>query len=228
MSKLKSLSVNSLQLKIIGFVMTMIGALGIVFFSAEEQQMTRLILEFISYPAIAIFTFLLVEGFRHTAITRKYAFGLIAAAVVTEPFYDYACIGSWMNYGSANGQNFLFTLVLCLVILIFLQNAERSEKFKVFMIVSLLLVIPFWALLSNVRFSGIAMYLTAIFYLLREKPLARNIVAAVVCTVLKVTGGISILLIRGYNQERGSYPKYLFYALYPAMWIVLAMIKLFA
>ena len=222
------LNFNSLQLKLIGFVMTLIGALGIVVFSGEEQQMTRLILEFISYPAIAIFTFLLVEGFRHTASTRKYAFGLIAAAVITEPFYDYACIGSWMDYGSANGQNFLFSLVLCLVILIFLQSAQNSEKFKAFMTVSLLLALPFWALLSNARFSGIAMYLTAIFYLLREKPVARDIVAAVVGTVLKVTGGVSVLLTRGYNQERGSYPKYLFYALYPAMWIILAMIKLFA
>ena len=228
MTKRKTLSLNSLQLKLIGFVMTLIGALGIVFFSGEEQQMTRLILEFISYPAIAIFTFLLVEGFRHTASTRKYAFGLIAAAVITEPFYDYACIGSWMDYGSANGQNFLFSLVLCLVILIFLQSAQNSEKFKAFMTVSLLLALPFWALLSNARFSGIAMYLTAIFYLLREKPVARDIVAAVVGTVLKVTGGVSVLLTRGYNQERGSYPKYLFYALYPAMWIILAMIKLFA
>ena len=115
-----------------------------------------------------------------------------------------------------------------MVILIFLQSAQNSEKFKAFMTVSLLLALPFWALLSNARFSGIAMYLTAIFYLLREKPVARDIVAAVVGTVLKVTGGVSILLTRGYNQERGSYPKYLFYALYPAMWIILAMIKLFA
>ena len=228
MSKLKSLSFNSFQLKGIGFVMSLFGALGIVFFSGEEQQMTRLILEFISYPAIAIFTFLLVEGYCHTGSVRRYAFGIASAAIITEPFYDYACIGSWMDYGSANGQNFLFGLLMCLVILVFLQSAEQSKKFKGFMLVSLLVVLPFWSMLTNIRFSGVAMYLTAIFYLLREKPRARDITAAVVGTVLKVTGGFSALLIHGYNKERGTYPKYLFYALYPAMWIVLAMIKLFA
>ena len=118
-------------------------------------------------------------------------------------------------------------LLMCLVILVFLQSAEQSKKFKGFMLVSLLVVLPFWSMLTNIRFSGIAMYMTAIFYLLREKPKARDITAAVVGTVLKVTGGVSVLLTRGYNQERGSYPKYLFYALYPTMWIVLTLVKLF-
>lgn len=228
MSKLKSLNLNSLQLKAIGCVMTLVGAVAITFFSGEDQQVIRLILEFISYPAIAIFTFLLVEGYEHTDDRRKYTLSLAVAALMAEPFYDYACIGKWLDYGASNGQNFLFALLMCQLILVFLKSAERSEKLKVFLIVSLLLAVPFWAMLFNIRFSGIAMILTAVFYLLREKEVARDITAAAVGTVLKVTGGLSALLIHGYNGERGSYPKYLFYALYPAMWMVLALVKFFA
>lgn len=228
MSKLQTLNFNSLQLKWIGYAMTIFGAVGITFFSGEGQEVTRLILEFISYPAIAIFVFLMVEGYEHTEDRRKYTLQLVLAAVAAEPFYDYACIGKWLDYGSANGQNFLFALLMCQLILVFLESAERSEKFKVFMIVSLFLAIPFWAMLTNIRFSGIAMILTAVFYLLREKPKARDITALAVGTVLKVTGGLSALLIHGYNGERGRYSKHLFYGVYPAMWLILALVKLFA
>ena len=227
MNKLKSLTFNSLQLKIIGYAMTLIGAVGITFFSGEGQETIRLILEFISYPAIAIFAFLMVEGYQNTEDRKKYKLQLALAAVAAEPFYDYACIGSWLDYGSSNGQNFLFALLMCQLILMFLETVERSEKFKAFMLVSLFLAMPFWAMLTNIRFCGVAMVLTAVFYLLREKPKARDITAAAVGTVLKVTGGLSALLIHGYNKERGSYSKYLFYAIYPAMWIVLALVKLF-
>ena len=86
----------------------------------------------------------------------------------------------------------------------------------------------FWALLTNVRFSGVAMIFTAVFYALRTKPRARNIVSFLVGTVLKLTGGLSIPLLMKYNGQRGSYNKYLFYAAYPAMWMILAVIKFFA
>lgn len=227
MSKLKNLNLNSLQLKLMGYVMTLVGAVGIVFFSGEGQEMIRLILEFISYPAIAIFVFLLVEGYEHTEYRRRYTVQLVLAAVAAEPFYDYACIGKWLDFGAANGQNFLFALLMCQLIIVFLKTAERSKKFKVFMVFSLLLAIPFWSALFNVRFSGIAMILTVVFYLLREKPKSRDITALAVGTVLKVTGGLSALLIHGYNGQRGDYAKYLFYGLYPAMWLILAMVKYF-
>lgn len=208
--------------------MTLFGAVGITFFSGEGQETIRLVLEFISYPAIAIFAFLLVQGYEHTDDRRKYTLQLALSAVAAEPFYDYACIGKWLDYNAANGQNFLFALLMCQLILVFLKTAERSEKFKGFMIVSLFLAIPFWAMLSNIRFSGIAMILAAVFYLLRKNPKAMLITTLVVGTVLKVTGGLSALLIHRYNGEQGNYSKYLFYALYPVMWVVLALIKLFA
>lgn len=226
MKKNASFSVNSLQLKIIGFVLTLVGAVGITFFSGEGQEMTRLILEFISYPAVAIFAFLLAEGCRKTRDLKRYAIGLVMAAVAAEPFYDYACLGIWLDFGSANGQNFLFALLLCMLVMVFLQTALASEKWKWLMVGSLVLAVPFWAVITNVRFCGLAMLLTIVFGLLREKPKARLYVTLAVGTVLKVTAGLSALLLQFYNGERGNYPKYLFYALYPAMWAVLAMIKL--
>lgn len=228
MNKLKSLFFDSLQLKLIGFVMTLIGAIGITFFSGEGQETVRLILEFISYPAIGIFAFLLVEGHQKSNDLKHYNIALLVAAIAAEPFYDYASIGSWLNYGAANGQNFLFALLMCQFVVLLLRTAEASEKWKTLMLFSIFPAIPFWAMLTNVRFSGIAMIFAALFYLLRSKPRARNISVFAVGTVLKVTGGLSVPLVMKYSGERGSYNKYLFYGLYPAMWMVLALIKFFA
>ena len=158
------LNFNSLQLKLMGYAMTLFGAVGIVFFSGEGQETIRLILEFISYPAIAIFVFLLVDGYERTEDKKKYKLQLALAAIAAEPFYDFACIGKWLDYGAANGQNFLFALLLCQLIIVFLKTAEQSVRFKNFMIVCLVLAIPFWAMLLNIRFSGIAMVLTVVFY----------------------------------------------------------------
>lgn len=227
MNKLKSMMFDSRQLKLIGLAMTLIGAVGITFFSGAGQETIRLILEFISYPAIAIFAYLVVEGHQKTDNLRKYNIALLLCAIATEPFYDYACIGSWLDYGSANGQNFLFALLLCQFVILLLRTAEASENWKKLMIVSIFPAIPFWAMLSNVRFSGVAMLFTALFYLLRMKPRARNISVFAVGTVLKVTGGLGVPLVMKYSGQRGSYNKYLFYAAYPAMWMILAMIKFF-
>ena len=173
MNKLKSMMFDSLQLKLIGLAMTLIGAVGITFFSGAGQETIRLNLEFISYPAIAIFAYLVVEGHQKTENLRKYNIALLLCAIATEPFYDYACIGSWLDYGSANGQNFLFALLLCQFVILLLRTAEASENWKKLMIVSIFPAIPFWAMLSNVRFSGVAMLFTALFYLLRMKPRRR-------------------------------------------------------
>ena len=112
-------------------------------------------------------------------------------------------------------------------VMVLLRTAEQSEKWKGFMVFSLVAAIPFWAMITNVRFSGIAMIMTVIFYMLREKPRARLYTALAVGTVLKVTGGLSAVLIHKYSGQRGEYPKYLFYGLYPALWAVLAVVKMF-
>lgn len=225
MTKQKKYTLDSMQMKLIGLALTLVGAVGISFFSSEEQQTARLILEFISYPAIGIFVFLLVEGWQKTGSLKHYALGLALAAVATEPFYDYACIGQWLNYGEANGQNFLFALLLCLFVLELLRAAEQSKKWKGFLIFSLVMAIPFWALLTNIRFSGIAMLLTIIFQVLREKPKARFYTALIAGTAFKVTGGLCAIAVHMYNGERGSYNKYLLYGAYPALWAILAVIK---
>ena len=110
-------TLDSMQLKLIGLVLTLVEAVALTFFSGEEHRTISNILQFISFPAIGIFVFLLVEGWHYTENLRRYTLGIALAAAAAEPFYDYACIGKWLNYGEGNGQNFLFTLLLCLFVL---------------------------------------------------------------------------------------------------------------
>ena len=227
MTKQRKYTLDSMQLKLIGIALTLVEAVALNFFSGEAQRTICNILQFISYPAIGIFVFLLVEGWHNTGSLKRYALGLALAAVAAEPFYDYACIGSWLNYGASNGQNFLFSLLLCLFVLELLRAAEQSQKWKGFMIVSLILAIPFWAIMTNFHLSGIAMLLTVIFRLLREKPKARFYTALIAGTAFKLTGGLCAIPVHMYSGHRGAYNKYLFYGLYPVMWAVLAAVKLF-
>lgn len=228
MTQKRKYTLDSMQLKLIGFALTLVEAVALTFFSGEENSTICTVLQFISYPAIGIFVFLLVEGWHHTENLKHYALGLGLAAVAAEPFYDYACIGRWLNYGEANGQNFLFSLLLCLFVLELLRSAEQSQKWKAFMIVSLVLAIPFWAIMTNFHLSGIAMLLTIVFQLLRDKPKARLYTALIAGTAFKITGGLCAIPVHMYSGQRGGYNKYLFYGLYPAMWAILAMIKFFA
>lgn len=221
-------TLDSMQLKLIGLALALVEAIALTFFSGEDRQIIRQILQFISYPAIGIMVFLLVEGWQHTANRKNYVLGLTLAAVAAEPFYDYACIGQWLNYGQANGQNFLFSLLLCLFVLKLLSAVEAAGKWKHFMIASLILAIPFWAMMTNFHLSGIAMLLTVIFRLLQDKPKARFYTALIAGTAFKITGGLCAVFVHMYSGRRGSYNKYLFYGAYPAMWAVLAMIKFFA
>ena len=227
MRKLKQLTLNSFQLKILGFVLSVFGAVGAAFFTREEQYTGRMILEMISYPAVAIYAFLLTEGFRNTQDLKRYAISIGVAALVTEPFYDYACMGVWFDLGGSNGQNFLFSLVLGLFVLVLLRSIKPESKARIFMICSLVPAVFFWGFILNVRFGILTALLVIIYTLLREKIVARDVTAFVVGTVANFTGGLLVPLLRKYNGQRGDYNKYLFYAAYPALWAVLAIVKIF-
>lgn len=226
MEKLKQLTLNSLQLKILGYVLTVFGAVGAAFFTREDQYVGRMMLEMIGYPAVVIFAFLLTEGFGNTSDLKKYALSLGVAAVVTEPFYDYACLGVWFDLSGANGQNFLFSLLFCLFVLILLRSIKPESKGRIFMICSLIPAVFFWGFLLNARFGILAALMVIIFTVLRNKPVPRDVTAFAVGTVANFTGGLLVPLLRRYNGQRGDYPKYLFYGLYPALWAVLAIVKM--
>lgn len=214
-------SLDGKKLKIIGWVFTVLGAVGLTFF---RDSVFGTVLIFLGQIALPIFAFLLVEGFMNTDNMERYFLSLAAAALLAEPFYDYACQGAWLDFSSATGQNPLFAFVLGLIEVFFLHHAATRGK----RVSAVLMVIaaPLWAFVFNIHYGMTLMLLCGVFYLLREKKTARNWTAAAVGVVPYLTPALGIFPTALYSGERGEYPKYLFYALYPALWALLAVTRL--
>lgn len=225
MEKIKNISFSGLALKLMGWIFVVIGAVSLAFL---PEGTARSVLQVISRIGLPIFAFLAVEGFLHTENLERYIITTVIAAVIAEPFYDYACLGVWFDLSSAvNGQNVLFALALGLVQLYFLRFMGMESVGKVVMSLFMVCAASLWAFLLNVHSGVYPILLMAVFYLLREKKTAWNIVTAVASLPWYLAPALSLLPIAKYSGERGNYNKYIFYVLYPAMWIVLALVKLF-
>ncbi len=223
MDKIKNISLNGLQVKLLGWACTLCGGIGMAFFPEGGLGGA---LKLVSYLAMPIFAFLLVEGFRCSENLERYMLSMAVAAVIAEPFYDYACNGSWLDFGSMNGQNFLFALFLCQVELFFLNYLGGTKRGKNFQSWALVLGVVLWAYFLNIRCGMYMALVVGVMYIFRDQPRIWNIVTAVISIPWYFTPELALLPISRYNEERGEYNKYLFYGLYPAMWIVLAVAKL--
>lgn len=223
MEQKKKFALNGLALKILGGVFTLIGAIGMAFLPDGVAQTAVQVVGYVSLP---IFAFLAAEGFLHTENLERYIVTVLVTAVISEPFYDYACNGVWLDYGSANGQNMLFGVGVGLLQLFFLRYAGTGSAKSVVLTVLMLLASISWAFVLNIC-CGIYFVLSmALFYLLRERKAIYNAAITAISFPVYLVPALGLLPVSRYSGERGDYNKYIFYGLYPAMWMVLALIKL--
>lgn len=226
MKKLSDISLNGFHLKLIGWGFTLFHLAGLLFFPPGSSSALKVILSFLGYIALPFFAFMLVEGFAYTDSRIRYILLLAAAAVLTEPFYDYCLCGSWLDFEASNGQNILFAYVLGFVQLYFISYMGTGSWFRTICTVIMVLSCAIWTDLLNIPSGGCVQLLVGIFYLLHEHPRIKNWAAAVAGFLCLGTPALAIPVITCYNDEPGVYNKYLFYAAYPAVWIGAALLKL--
>ena len=225
MKKWSDLSLDGLQLKLLGWFFTLFHLASLLFFP-EGGSAVATVLSYIGYMALPIFAFLLVEGFAYTENRIRYVLLLLSAAVLTEPFYDYFHCGVWFDFEGANGQNILFAYVIGIVQLYFISSMGTRAPLRTALTVIMVFACAVWMLILNIPCGGIFQLLIGIFYLLHEHPRAKNWLAAV-AGLLRITPALMIPVLTRYNDERAEYNKYIFYLAYPIVWIVAAMLKLF-
>lgn len=218
-------ALTSLHLKLIGWICTLAGAFAVVFFPTDSFESGKMLLLVLSYIAMPIFAFLLVEGVEHTGSLGKYILRTLIAALIAEPFYNFARFGQWLNASGENAQNVLFTLVICQVLLYFLRFVGQEGAWRIILSWVLVLAGAVWATLFATQYGAYLVLITGIFYILREHILTRNIITISISLLWYYTPELGLIPIHFYQGERGSYNKYIFYALYPALWIVLALLK---
>lgn len=225
MNKLRNICFNGYQLKLIGWLCTLCGAAAVVFPGVSGAGLQR-ILTGIGYIALPIFAYLLVEGFAYTERLGRYALLLGIAAVITEPLYDYSCIGKWLDIADLNGQNVLFAMLLGVLQLNILRQLGTGKAVRKFACGFTVLAAAIWAMLFNIRYGFYFELMVGIFYLLHNKEKWMFLLSGIISLFALGTPVLGILPLLAYDGERGVYNKYLFYAAWPALWLLAALVRL--
>ena len=226
MKKWSDISLNGLQLKLLGWFFTLFHLASLLFFP-EGDSPVAMVLSLVGYMALPIFAFLLVEGFAYTENRIRYLILLLAAAILTEPFYDHWHCGVWFDFEASNGQNILFAYVIGIVQLHFISSMGTRAPIRAVLTVIMVVSSAVWMDILNIPCGSTIQLLVGAFYLLHERPRIKNWVAAVLAFFRMFTPALMIPVLTRYNDEPGEYNKYIFYIAYPLVWIVAVLFKMF-
>ena len=192
------------------------------FFTVGSHAITlHYVMREIGRLAFPIFCFLVTEGFSHTRSKKRYAFGLLLFAVISEIPFNVMKSGQVFN---PNYQNIFFTLFLGVLMLYVIENV-RTELVKAILLVTIGVV----AVLLKCDYGLSGVLLIVLIYVLKGRPAIQAVLAYPL-----LSGGIAALTafipINMYNGERGFIKskamKYAFYVFYPLHMTILIAIKL--
>lgn len=228
------------QLKVIGAVALALsaGSTTIVplFFGSDTNNMTSLtamvLSEVVSWFAIPIYAWLLVQGFRETHSRVTYGLQLFILAVVCEVPYDLATSHKAFDLGS---QNPVFGLFVAFVVLAALDwVASRYQKaMKVLLSVGLVVIGLLWDLLLRIglrqhlmSIGSVTLGFVLIFALMRQYENSMMFTAGLFGAVMMIAPGVGVAFMHYYNGKLGykhQWTKWAFYAVYPVILIICAI-----
>ena len=167
--------------------------------------------EVVSWFAIPIYAWLLVQGFRETHSRVAYGLQLFILAVVCEVPYDLCTSHKAFDFGS---QNPVFGLFIAFVVLAVLDwvAARYQKSMKIVLSVGLVLIGLLWDLLLRVG--------------LRQHENSMMFTAGLFGAVMMIMPGIGVAFVHYYNGELGykrQWTKWAFYAAYPVILIFCAI-----
>ena len=199
---------------------------GYLGFSAAPAWLTVVshsydVLDVLGHAAFPLFVFLVSEGFLHTRSRKRYLLTLLAAALISEPVYDWAHYGVLWN---CRLQNVLFTLTISCGLLWCLSETERRGKARILYMIAVIAAAGGLAFLVRGEYVFLGTTSAALFYLLREKGPWRlaGLLPLMVASPWVLLAAPLLLL---YSGERGTHGwKYFFYVFYPAHFLVLVWI----
>lgn len=190
-----------------------------------------LILRVIGRLAFPIYSFLVVNGFRHTKDVKKYIIRLGSFAIISEIFFDLAAYGKIFY---VSHQNVFFTLTIGLVMITLIDNfrqgaiiAHRYMNMVTETVIVLMAGMIATLLSTDYSFCGILMIYG--FYTFECSKMTGALWQMIINIVL--IGGIqsyaivALPFIYLYNGKSGIKCKWLFYIYYPAHLLVLYIIQ---
>lgn len=214
-------SLSGSSLKVIAIVSMTIDHLGLYMLGGDDPasaSVTYHLMRMVGRLAFPIFAFLLVEGYVHTRDIRRYMMNLLVAAIISDI--------PWMLLGGYDSHNVMFTLLLGLMAVSFIDRFWRN-KLLTLTTIGLMGVLAEW-LQTDYSWRGI--FLICILFMFRDKPLLAFMFGLPFLMVYGLAGtaaGLMMPLL--YSGQRGFatdwVSKYFFYAFYPLhlmiIWLLL-------
>lgn len=229
-------------LKVIGFLLTVEGTVGVAFLKngiLHMNGMTQMdiwnnilndamsssllawavICDGMAALAWPIFAYLAVEGFQNTSSEPKYILRLFITAIVSEVPYDLAMSGTWLDLSS---QNFLFSLAIGVAMLYVVQECGRNRENVTGLRIAFLGGAILWTFLLQSQLGVLVVSAMAAMYYFRERELWRNLIV-VALGLVTPPASLSVLLIHWYNGKPSMFPKWLCYGVYPVHLLVIGL-----
>lgn len=239
---------SDFRMKVIGYIFIVIGligssmlipALGPDLKKASTTDMAfALIFEVVSWCALPLFAWLIVDAVRHTAHIGRYVLQLLALAVVSEVPYDLSTTGKVWDLSS---QNPVWALAICVIVLWIYRHYGGRRDGTAWVVRALVLLAAaldmylFHIYVRQTLFQGGLLLLgfVIIFYFLDSHE-NTMILAGVVWGVgglLPPSIGMVFLHYRngrlGYRRNRrGNWVKLFFYVFYPILLLIFGLIRL--
>lgn len=206
--------------------------------SNERNQMLGIfaLLSQLAYAcSIPIYSFLLVDGFRHTSRIRNYALRLAGVALLSEIPYNLAMSGAWFDFGSRNP---MVAMVLGVGMMYFF-NYYSGKKFKNILIRIMVFVLGYiWANMLRIDHGVPIVVLVCTLWALRKR---RGLQILFGCAMMFVIGAfpgigtpiywlapIVFLVVHFYNDEPVDENRWINYLSYPVMLLVVGLIAKYA
>ncbi|MBT1174242.1 ABC transporter permease [Bifidobacterium sp. LC6] len=220
----------------------------------NEDNMTGLtvavVCEVASWCAVPIYAWLLFDGWRHTRNVGRYWAGLFILAVLAGVPYGKIMTGDWgipfriaskSDTAGSSAASFwvsnpVWGLVLALLVLMAVDWLAKHYSGVVRWALTIAVIVAgiLWNLIMHVGVSQRVMYTGAvtlafvmIFYFLAPRENTMMFTAGLLGAVMCITPGIGVAFLHYRNEELGykhSWTKWVFYALYPAMLILGALL----
>ena len=185
------------------------------------------VLRFFGRMSFPIFAYMIAEGFIRTSNVRKYILRRLIYPLISAVPFDIATRHVLFDISY---QNVLFTYSVALIILFLIKCARQWPLILRLMIMAAGAALA-WFIRSD--YGALGVIFICLMYMLRKDKAAQLVTGVVLSAAESLSyycvSALSFILIRFYNEKRGSVPmKYFFYIFYPAHMLLFYLMVYFA
>lgn len=234
---------SEFRLKVIGDILMFLSAASMTLipklFGATSTDdlgiLTVVVLcEAISWVAIPIYAWLLYTGFDRTRSWLKYGVRLTVLALICEVPYDMVTFGPHVMF-DMRSQNPVFGLVIALAVLVLLEQIDDLRPaIRIPLSVLIIAIGLLWDFLLRIGQSQAMMNIgmltlgmCVVFYYLNKRENMMMMTAAGLGALSFIAPALGVVVLHYRNGELGyrhAWTKWAFYATYPLILIVCAVI----